>query len=192
MPTNDIELDLINNVISERIYCMNSNYDYITPYVIKTCIMKLKTDKSDGSNGFNSNHLINGTHRLHVILCMLFNAMLLHGFYPSELLKSTIVSIPKDRTASLSNSNNYRGISLFNSINKLYDYVLIELCGDELLTSDMQFGYKNNHSTTLCTAIFKEVTDCYLNGRSNVYSCLLDASKAFDKVHYGKLFKVLL
>ena len=27
---------------------------------------------------------------------------------------------------------------------------------------------------------------------SNVYSCLLDASKAFDKVHYGKLFRILL
>ena len=24
------------------------------------------------------------------------------------------------------------------------------------------------------------------------YSCLLDASKAFDKVHYGKLFHILL
>ena len=25
-----------------------------------------------------------------------------------------------------------------------------------------------------------------------MYCCLLDASKAFDKVHYGKLFNVLL
>ena len=27
---------------------------------------------------------------------------------------------------------------------------------------------------------------------ANVYCCLLDASKAFDKVHYGKLFTILL
>ena len=27
---------------------------------------------------------------------------------------------------------------------------------------------------------------------SNVYSCLLDASKAFDRIHYGKLFTILL
>ena len=44
-----------------------------------------------------------------------------HGHYPSELLQSTIVSIPKDKTASLSNSDNYRGISVFNSIHKLFD-----------------------------------------------------------------------
>ena len=42
--------------------------------------------------------------------------MIVHGHYPSELLKSTIVSIPKDKT--LSNNDNYRGISMFNSIHK--------------------------------------------------------------------------
>ena len=31
-----------------------------------------------------------------------------------------------------------------------------------------------------------------MSNNSNVYSCLLDASKAFDKVHYGKLFHILL
>ena len=32
----------------------------------------------------------------------------------------------------------------------------------------------------------------YNRNGSNVYSCLLDVSKAFDKIHYGKLFNVLL
>lgn len=178
--------------IIESLHCMSSIDCLITPHVIQSCMLKLNRDKSDGNLGFNSNHLINGGHRLHVMLSMLFNSMLVHGYYPSILLKSTIISIPKDRTASLSDSNNYRGISLFNSISKLYDYVMIELCGDELMSSDMQFAYKSNHSTTLCTDIFKEVIDCYIRGNSNVYCCLLDASKAFDKVHYGKLFNVLL
>ena len=38
----------------------------------------------------------------------------------------------------------------------------------------------------------KELIDNYNRNGSNVYSCLLDASKAFDKIHYGKLFNVLL
>ena len=71
---------------------------------------------------------------------------LIHGYYPSQLLKSTIISIPKDKTDSLSDSNNYRGISLFNSVSKLFDYIIIHLCGNQLLTSDMQFGYKNSNS----------------------------------------------
>ena len=40
---------------------------------------------------------------------------------PSGLLKSTILSIPKDYKI-ISSSDNYRGISLFNCICKLYDH----------------------------------------------------------------------
>ena len=38
--------------------------------------------------------------------------MTVHEHYLSEVLKSTIVSIPKDKTASFFNSDNYRGISM--------------------------------------------------------------------------------
>ena len=42
-------------------------------------------------------------------------------------------------------------------------------------------------------ALFIEkMIDNYNRNGSNVYSCLLNASKAFDKIYYGKLFNVLL
>ena len=56
----------------------------------------------------------------------------------------------------------------------------------------MQCGYKGGHSTTLYTLIYKEVIDQYINNDITVYSCFLDASKAFDRVHYGILFSILL
>ena len=51
-----------------------------------------------------------------------------------------------------------------------------------------------NHNTPQqCAALFitKSLT-IIMSNNSNVYSCLLDVSKAFDKVHYGKLFHILL
>ena len=171
---------------------MDSKSAIITPNIICTCITRLKPGKDDGDLGFKSDHLINGGRRLHVVLSLLFNSMIIHGYTPDTLLKSTIVSIPKDYKASLSSSDNYRGISLFNCICKLFDNVLLFLYKPQLLSSEMQFGFKEKHSTSLCTLIFNEVVSHYLNNKGNVYSCLLDASKAFDLVHYGKLFRILL
>ena len=89
-------------------------------------------------------------------------------------------------------SDNNRGISLFNSICKLFDHIILLLFGGQLEASDMQFGFKRGHSTVMCSLIFKEIVDHYLHLGSNVYSCLLDVSKAFDRVHYGTLFRLLL
>ena len=55
--------------------------------IIKSCISKVKADKTDSDIGFNSNHLIHGSQRLYVMLSILFNEVLYHGYYPSDLLK---------------------------------------------------------------------------------------------------------
>ena len=70
---------------------------------------------------------------------------------------------------------------MFNNIHKIFDYVIIDICSNSLSTSDMQYSYMDNHSTTMCTVIL-----------SNVYCCLLDASKTFDEISYGKPFSTLL
>ena len=67
----------------------------------------------------------------------------------------------------MNSSDNYRGISLSNSI---------------------LIGFKNNHSTVLCTAVYIETVNHYMNEGSDVYRCLIGASKAFDRVHGGNLF----
>ena len=76
---------------------------------------------------------------------------------------------------------------------KLIDIIIIiEKCKVYLHTSDLQFSFKSEHSTNMCTAVFTETVSYFVDRGSNVYACLLDASKAFDRVHYGKLFSLLL
>ncbi len=42
------------------------------------------------------------------------------------------------------------------------------------------------------TSVANETVQYYLHKKSSVYACELDASKAFDKVNFGKLFKLLV
>ena len=79
--------------------------------------------------------------------------MIRHGYNPRELLLSSIIAIPKGMKSSLRDSNNYRGISLFNAICKVYDHAIIFLCYNKFITSDMQFG----HSTIMCSLVFYEI-----------------------------------
>ena len=55
-----------------------------------------------------------------------------------------------------------------------------------------QFGFKAHHSTGLCTQVFKQTVDYYVNRGSHVFAYFIDYTKAFDCVNYWKLFSKLL
>ncbi len=63
---------------------------------------------------------------------------------------------------------------------------------ENLCTSGLQFSFKPGSSTSLCTAMIQETMSYFVNGGSNVYGLILDASKTFDRVNYFKHFNVLL
>jgi hypothetical protein len=56
----------------------------------------------------------------------------------------------------------------------------------------MQFGFKPNRLTAMCSMIMTEIISYYVKINSNVHCVFLDATKSFDRVEYGKLFKLLL
>ena len=145
----------------------------MTSDIVAQCTKRLKRSKGDGNYSFKSGHLINGSKRLHILLSMLFRSMLIHGYNANDLVLSSIISIPKDIRSSLSSSDNYRGISLFNGICKLFDYVIMHTCNDYLYTSDMEFGFKPQHSTTMWSLVYHEIINHYMSNNCNVYSCLL-------------------
>ena len=59
-------------------------------------------------------------------------------------------------------------------------------------TTDYQFAYKTGLSTSLCSFLVAETINYYRSRRSNVYMISLDATKAFDRVQYSKLFNKLI
>ena len=152
----------------------------------------LKSGKRDCSADITTDHIINCSDKFKVHLALLFTIMLRHGFTPHQFLCSTMLPIPKNKKKSLNDSSNYRAIAVSNVLGKLFDIIVMAKNKRFLSTSDMQFGFKKQSSTMVCTAVFDEAVKYYNNKGSNVYVLLLDASKAFDRVNHLKLFNLLL
>ena len=139
-----------------------------------------------------SYHFINGSCKLQLYISYVFTCMLHHGYTSQDFLLSVLIPIPKNKRKSLCDSDNYRAIALGSILSKLFDKVIMKKQENVLLTSNLQFGFKPNCSTMQCTFVAQECIQYYTNNGSDVFACLLDASKAFDRINYTKLFNILL
>ena len=189
--TTEARLNDIRHVIQDKVTC-EGNAFVVTVNEVCGMTSKLKINKSDGLTGSSSDHFVYAPHRFAVLFTMLINVMLVHGYMPDDMLASVLVPIPKDPRASLTNSGNYRAIALYSSMGKIVDMLISDRYSNQLMTSNAQFAFKKCHSTSMCTALVKEVVSYYNGRNTNVYACLLDATKAFDCVRYDKLFELLL
>ena len=191
VPTDPDEINQLKNEMNHDL--SNAGFESVQISVddVSNSIRNLNSRKRDGTLGTFSDHFIHCSHRMRVVLSLLINCMLVHGFSPDDLLEAVIVSIPKDVKGDLCSDSNYRGIALCSALCKIIDIIILDKYLDRLITSDLQFAFKKEHSTNMCTSILKEVCNYYKSKGSEVFITLLDATKAFDRVHYGKLFKLL-
>ena len=172
--------------------CDTPHSHFISLELVGKAIKRLKSGKNDEIYDITTSGIINAPEEITVKLSSILTPMLKHG--SSDLLfnSGVIKPHPKNRQKSLSDINNYRAISLCTVFSKLLDYVIFFLIGDQLETSHLQFAYKPGYSTSLCTFLVSETIQYYRTKGSNVYVLSLDATKAFDKVKYSKLFETLI
>ena len=159
---------------------------------ICTVVKKLKWDKQDGNRELFSNHILHGSDNLLKLIASLFTAITVHGHHPDKMRIATIHSIPKDSKGNLCEAANYRGIALISAVSKLYDLVFLKRNIDKMKSSELQYAFKEKHGTSMCTLVVKEVIHHYIKNKSNVAACLIDASKAFDRVRHDRLFGLLV
>ena len=74
--------------------------------------------------------------------------MINHGYAPPEVLHFSSIPLPKGARKDLPNSDMYRSIAISSLLSKIFDNVIIERQQDFLLTSNHQFGFKQNHQQT--------------------------------------------
>ena len=110
---------------------------------------------------------------------------------PSVLRDCILVPIPKgNKDPTL--SDNYRPVALAPTLSKALEWYILLSYTSYFSTSDLQFGFKRQLSTTLCTGLIKNVVSKFVLAGSQVYGCFLDASKALDRVNHAVLFSKLM
>ena len=86
---------------------------------------------------------------------------------------------------------NYRGIALSSLLSKIFDNYIISNQYDSLFTNDLQFAYKAKTSAIHCVSSIFETANYYVSSAGAAHVCMLDASKAFDRVNLLTLFRKL-
>ena len=148
--------------------------------------------KTDVTEAYTSDVLLNAPDILFDHLAAVFRSYLVHGTVSLQILSCAFLPLFKGGLKSPAVFDSYRAIAGASQLLKLFEYVILLVWGDDLVSDTMQFGFKKGVSTTQCTWLVNEVTTYFMRRGTAVTACLLDCSKAFDKCRFDKLFDKLI
>ena len=97
----------------------------IHPDEVKKAIGKLKSGKTDGSLPLLAENLIHSSDILYGHIALLFSMMLRHGYSPHGMLVGTMIPLPKGRFNDVSNSKNFRAITISSLLDKVLDIIIL-------------------------------------------------------------------
>ena len=184
---NQLKSDIDTGLDRDKSYYLK---DQIYVGDVHLVMKSIKHEKKDGTVTVMSECIIHAPHILQVLLAVLFNSMVIHGTAAEGLLEGSMTPIPKSQ-AMTRLSDKYRAITLSSLIGKIFDLIILRKQKQSLMSDDLQFGFKEQSSTTLCTNMLLETANHFVSKGNKVYVVFLDASKAFDRVCYTKLFRIL-
>jgi hypothetical protein len=161
---------------------------------VLTALSQIKTGKTVGPDGINTEAFKYGGYRLAAYLTFFFNLCQWRDYMPNDLMKSVFIPQVKNKTGDLTDVNNYHAIAISNSCSKVFELVmysyLLSVLADDFV-DDRKFGFKKSHSTALCTYVLKSIVSYYVERDSHVFCCYVDFSKAFDYVDCRLLIRKL-
>ena len=125
-------------------------------------------------------------------LFTLFKCFIIHGHCSVVLLLATLLPLVKDKLGDHCSSKNYRSIAISSLFLKIFDWVVLLLFGHCLQLDDLQFEYQEDISGTMCSWLALETINHFIANGSEVFTCIMDMTKAFDKVVHSVLFRKLM
>ena len=156
-------------------------------------IKDLNSNKAPGYDDLPTKLIKAAAHSLSPFLSRIFNSCLESGHY-SDGLKIAWVT-PLHKGGSKSEMKNYRPKSILFVFNEIFETIiksrLLNFWKKYNVSVPKQFGFRENHSTTLAIAHLNELIINDLVNNNSVCAIFLDLAKAFDTCnHKIRLFKL--
>jgi Reverse transcriptase (RNA-dependent DNA polymerase) len=152
----------------------------------------LKRGKAAGVDNITPEHVTYSHPSLVWHLCRLFNLMTIHGYVPNQFGRGIIIPLVKDKHGDLTNSNNYRAITISPVISKIFESCLLTKYESFLASNDLQLGFKKSVGCGHALFSVQQVAKYFTSRGSTVFITAVDASKAFDRLDHSILLGKLI
>ena len=157
-----VDESVINDLIRDKCDSNFCNYSHeINTDDVTESVKRLKTGKLDPIYEISTYNIVHGSNKLFDVLAVIFNTMYTHGLTNSNLNKSILIPIPKNKRQSINESSNYRAIALSSIISKMFEYIILDKIQDQIKLNVNQFGYRKNMSTVKCSFIVNQAIQYY-------------------------------
>ena len=124
-------------------------------------------------------------------LTIIINQSLETDIFPESLKIAKVVHVPLFEKDDPTTVNNYRPITLLDSISKILDKVLRQQLNSYLLKNNLlygsQYGFRSNRSTELTVLELVDRISSAMDSGQVPLAILLDLSKAFDTLEHNIL-----
>jgi len=184
-------IEKVNNFLNDT--TKFSSKHTIAQHEIKSIIELLPDEKAIGHRNV-SNEMFkhaNGDD-LSLVLKIMFEIIINCNIVPNRFNISVIKPLVKDGKKSKSDISNVRPISVSDAICTILEKYILSILKNKYINEEKQFGFKQNSSCQHAIFTLLEAIKSAKRRSSRVYVCLIDASKAFDKVCRSKLWCKLL
>ncbi|KAL4084171.1 hypothetical protein QTP88_028004 [Uroleucon formosanum] len=154
-------------------------------------INRLKNWKTPGSDGIPAELIKYGGLELHKTIHELCSCIWNEEIIPEEWNKAIVIPIHKK--GDKMNCNNYRGISLLNTVYKVFSKILIgrlEPLAEECI-GNYQCGFRKGKSTIDQIATIEQLLEKKYEYRQNIWQVFVDFKKAYDSIHRDSLYNIM-
>ena len=164
----------------------------VTHDEIKTALSTLNSGKAPGDDGITKEHLVQAGPVIVRALTLLFNWIRVSEYIPINFRRGVQIPLYKGKNSPITDANNYRGITLLSTFNKLFEIViwnrLATWWDGSAVLSRLQGACKKGISCIHTSMILQETISTLLESQKSVFVTYLDVSKAFDGVWIEGLF----